>query len=402
MGAFQVRLLKAIDRRIGRAAYQALVHRQRPRPGAGVLPHPVRKILVLRPGGIGDAVLFFPLLHALRRAFPGARLDVLAERRNVGLFDANDVVDRAYAYDRGSGRDLLTVLQQRYDVAIDTEQTHFLSAIVTYFTGAPIRCGFDTQGRGGLFTHRVGYSDQVYEVRSFLSLACALTGKDQPFDPEQPFFPVREEHVAWARTLLGAVSREGVAVVSPGASMPQRRWAPERYQELIRWFVGKGWRVVIVGGSTDVVAARRATEGIDGNRVINLAGRTSLARTAAMIALADLYVSSDSGPLHIAYGVGTPTVHLFGSGILEKWAPAGSLYRAVHKALPCSPCTRYGYTPPCPYGVECMKQIEVADVIRRVIEVLEDRSDTALARRQDNRYAQLAGRGRRVDSPGSR
>lgn len=370
MGALQVRLLKELDHVVGRAVYRAFLGRRRARAGEGVLPNPVRRILVLRPGGIGDAVLFFPLLHALRDTFPQARLDVLAERRNVGLFEANDVVDRAYAYDRNRGRDLLAAIRNGYDVAIDTEQYHFLSAVVTYLTGAPVRVGFDTQGRGGLFTHRVGYSDQTYEVYSFLNLFRALTGTERAFDPERPFFPVSDAHLAWARTLLGERTHQRVAVISPGASMKQRLWAPERYRQLVRWLIDRGLHVVLTGGAGDVAAAQATIADVDLTRVINLAGTTSLARTAAVIALADLYVSSDTGPLHIAYGVGTPTVHLFGSGILSKWAPLGSRYRAVHKALPCSPCTRYGYTPPCPYGVECMKRIEVEDVITGVREVL--------------------------------
>jgi lipopolysaccharide heptosyltransferase II len=379
MGALQVRLLKELDHVVGRAVYRAFLGHRRRRPNEGVLPVPVRKILVLRPGGIGDAVLFFPLLHALRETFPEARLDVLAERRNVGLFNANDVVDRAYAYDRGFGRELLAVVREGYDVAIDTEQYHFLSAVVTYLTGAPVRCGFDTQGRGGLFTHRVGYSDQTYEVYSFLHLFHALTGGQRDFDPEKPFFPISDAHLTWARALLGERGHERVAVVSPGASMKQRLWAPERYRQLVQWLVDKGLCVVLIGGPGDVEAARRTTAGIDPSRIINLAGTTSLARTAAVIALADLYVSSDTGPLHIAYGVGTPTVHLFGSGILAKWAPLGSRYRAVHKALPCSPCTRYGYTPPCPYDVECMKRIAVEDVIAGVVQVLEGTANTTPA-----------------------
>ena len=375
MGALQVRLLKAIDQFIGRVVYRGFLlwHRRHPRPGDGVLPDPVTKILVVRPGGIGDAVLFFPLLQALRQTYPLARLEVLAEKRNVGLFTTNDIVHRAYAYDRGCGRELLAVLRQRYDIVIDTEQTHFLSAIITYLTGAPVRCGFDMRGRGGLFTHRVRYSDQIYEVHSFLSLFHVLTGKEQSFDPEQPFFPINDQHMAWARTVLGNGSDSRIAVVFPGASTKMKRWAPKRYRELVRWLIEHGLRVVIIGGAADVAVARIVTEGLDASRVLNLAGTTTLPRTAAVIALADLYVSSDTGPLHIAYGVGTPTVHLFGSGILEKWAPAGSRYRAVHKALPCSPCTRYGYTPPCPYGVECMKQIGVDDVIPKLIEALAER-----------------------------
>ena len=380
MGAATVRLLKGADRVLGRTLYRFFLHRRKrhPRPGEGVLPDPVTSILVIRPGGIGDAVLVFPLLGALRAAFPKARLEVLAERRNVGLFAANSVVDRAWAYDRRLGGELAEVLRRRYDLVVDTEQYHFLSAIVTWLTGAPVRAGFDTQGRGGLFTHRVRYSDQVYEVRSFLSLARELTGREVPFDQERPFFPVAEEHLAWARGLLGRApggsesraAPQPVAVVSPGASMPQRRWDPERYRQLVRWLTEQGMRVVVIGGAGDVPTARRVVAGFDPARVVSIAGDASLARTAAVIALADLYVSSDTGPLHIAYGVGTPTVHLFGSGILEKWTPASLRYQAVHKALPCSPCTRYGYTPPCPYDVECMRRIVVDDVIARAREII--------------------------------
>jgi lipopolysaccharide heptosyltransferase II len=375
MRALQVRLLKALDHLIGRTVYRAFLHwnQRRVRPGDGVIPTRVTKILVVRPGGIGDAVLFFPLLQALRREFPQARLDVLAERRNVGLFATNDVVHHAYAYDRSYGRELLAVLRGKYDIVIDTEQTHFLSAILTYLTGAPVRCGFDTQGRGGLFTHRVHYSDQIYEVHSFLSLFRALTGKQEEFNPDQRFFPVAEEHLAWARSLLSNGSGARLAIVLPGASTPLRRWAPERYRQVVQWLIEQGLRVAIIGGASDVEVAQQVIDGLDPSRVINLTGKTNLPRTAAVIALADVYVSSDTGPLHIAYGVGTPTVHMFGSGILEKWAPGGSRYRAVHKALPCSPCTRYGYTPPCPYGVECMKRIEVDDVIPKLVEALAER-----------------------------
>jgi lipopolysaccharide heptosyltransferase II len=379
MAALQVRLLKAIDHLIGRTIYRAFLywHRRHPRPGDGELTAPVTSILVVRPGGIGDAVLFFPLLHALRREFPQARLEVLAERRNVGLFGSNDVVHHAYAYDGRYGRELLTLLRRSYDIVIDTEQSHFLSALITYLTGAPVRCGFDTQGRGGLFTHRVHYSDQIYEVHSFLNLFQALTGKRPPFDADRPFFPIGEEHLAWARARLGNGAEARLAVVLPGASTPLKRWAPQRYRRVVQWLIEQGLRVVVIGAATDVPAAREVTEGLDQSRIINLAGATNLPRTAAVIALADVYVSSDTGPLHIAYGVGTSTVHMFGSGILEKWAPAGSRYRAVHKALPCSPCTRYGYTPPCPYGVECMKRIEVDDVIPKLIEALAERSAPA-------------------------
>ncbi len=387
MGALQIRALKAADRAVVRTLYRALLarryaHGAQGSPAGPPDPKSVRRILVIRPGGIGDAVLFFPMLQALRREYPEARLEVLAEQRNVGLFEANEVVDRARAYDRGGGLELWGALQERWDIVVDTEQYHMLSALVAYRTGAPVRCGFDTQGRGGLFTHRAPYSDQVYEVYSFLDLVKAITGRPVAFDPEAPFFPVaagpREEARRRLSRRLPGFEQSGIVVISPGASMRQRIWAPERYRALARFLLDRGLQVAVIGSASDVPAARAVSDDLPRDRVADFAGTMSLATTAGLITAARLYVSSDTGPLHIAYGVGVPTVHLFGSGILEKWAPAGRRTRAVTGALPCSPCTRYGYTPPCPYDVECMKRITVDDVIARAREAL-DASGTAPA-----------------------
>ncbi len=107
------------------------------------------------------------------------------------------------------------------------------------------------------------------------------------------------------------------------------------------------------------------------NVPIILASKTSLMEGGGLIKRCDVLVSNDSGLMHIAYGVGTPTVSLFGAGIEKKWAPLGSRNIIINKNLPCSPCTRYGYTPPCPYGVACMDAIGVEDVMRAIDEVLD-------------------------------
>src|SRR3970282_1291960 len=107
-------------------------------------------------------------------------------------FRANDRVDNVVAYDEALGLGLARILRSAsYDLVIDTEQYHYLSAVVAHLMGARISCGFDTRGRGGLFTHRVHYDDQTYEVFSFLDLARKVTGRVSVFDPESPFFPVR-------------------------------------------------------------------------------------------------------------------------------------------------------------------------------------------------------------------
>jgi len=374
MGSLQVRALKGFDRTLGRAAYRSLLascqRRGVVRSVTSAPPEPdqVRRVLVIRPGGIGDAVLFYPMLFALRDAWPNVTIEVLAERRNAGVFLANDVVARVYAYDRAMSGDLIRALKGRYDVVVDTEQYHYLSALVAYLTRAPVRCGFDTRGRGGLFTHRVPYDDQTYEVLCFLRLAHAVTGRNVAFDPDVSFFPVREGLLEEARSKYSLFRGSGTVVIQPGASMIQKRWEPEKFRAVANWVAARGLRTVLLGGPQDSQFAREIAADLPTDRVINLCP-LPLPQTAAVVALSDLYVGSDTGVMHIAYGVGTPTVHLFGPGAIEKWAPRGSRYQAISKKLPCSPCIRYNYVPPCPYDVECMKMISVNEVIEAISRV---------------------------------
>ena len=111
-------------------------------------------------------------------------------------------------------------------------------------------------------------------------------------------------------------------------------------------------------------------EVIAGGLGLNLAGMTSLSETAAVIQKSSLLLSGDSGVLHIAVGLGVPTVSLFGPGRVKKWAPQGERHIVISKELPCSPCTTFGTTPPCPNGIRCMSDITVDEVVNAVTRLL--------------------------------
>lgn len=103
---------------------------------------------------------------------------------------------------------------------------------------------------------------------------------------------------------------------------------------------------------------------------LNLAGLTSLPETAAVIQQSSLLLSGDSGVLHIAVGLGVPTVSLFGPGMVKKWAPQGDRHIVINKGLPCSPCTTFGTTPHCPIDTQCMRNITVDEVVNAVTMLL--------------------------------
>ncbi len=338
--------------------------------GAGLAAAaPPRRALVIRPGGIGDAVLFLPMLTELRRAWPQAEIDLLVEKRNAGVVRGLGLVDRVLLYDRFPGG-LPHALAARYDVVIDTEQYHRASAIVAFLTRAPRRIGFGTNVRRLLLTDALPYDQSVYEARSFLELARRATGREPRWDPEQPFLPLDPEAVRFAAQALEPLGDRPRVAIHPGASIPERRWPPERYAEVAAQLAAQGVGIAVLGGREDVKAAAAIAERLAGQAAVNLAGKSTLAQAAAIVAQVDVYVSADTGVLHLAYAVGTRTVHLFGPGVLSKWGPPGHRFRSIAADAPCSPCTVYGYTPPCNQGNVCMLRIEPARVVREVLEQL--------------------------------
>jgi hypothetical protein len=156
-------VFKKLDRLIGPAAVWML-----PRPSFRQPEH-MGRILVIRPGGIGDAVLLLPLLTALKTVHRSARITVLAERRNGAVFSLSESVSDLLLYDRPY--DLLKAVRDTYDAVIDTEQWHHLSAVIARMTGAPMLIGFATNDRARMFTHPVAYSQDDHEYASFMRLA---------------------------------------------------------------------------------------------------------------------------------------------------------------------------------------------------------------------------------------
>ncbi len=330
----------------------------------------VRRILVIRPGGLGDAALTVPMLQALRQGFPEAGIDVLVERRNAGVYEISDVVDEIYRYDSGALSVLRRLRNVQYDLVIDTEQFHHFSTVFANLLRPKFLCGFNTLGRSHLQTHSVPYSDDAYEVYSFLRLAESVLGSSINFDPDRPFIDVMPEAQAWAAQAMEAKDARAAAVIAPVAGGSSRLWPVARYAEVAEWLIGCGHYVVLLAGRDGIEAASKISHHCRPGAVLNLAGETTLAQSAAVLQQAGLSVSADTGVMHLAYGVGTPTVALFGSGSHLKWGPPGRDHRIVRNGLSCSPCIRFGRLPSCPHDFACMRELHAGDVIAAIEDLL--------------------------------
>ncbi|MBI2486842.1 MAG: glycosyltransferase family 9 protein [Deltaproteobacteria bacterium] len=330
------------------------------------------KILVIRPGGIGDAALLYPALKLLRESYKYAEINFLAEKRNAGILTGCPYINNLFLYDFRPPLELFKILRTDYDIVIDTEQWHRMTSALSFLTKAPIRAGFATNERAELYTHPVFYSHDDYEVYSFLNLVSAVTGKQYDFNESEPFIPLDSNLISGVMHSIVEFGKKWRALmgVFAGATIAERRWGINRFAELAKSLLGEDVGIVIVGGKSDIKDAKSFEEIVGTENILSFVGKTSLMETAAIISKLDLFVTGDTGLMHVAYGVGTPTVSLFGAGIQRKWAPIEKRHVVINKNLPCSPCTKFGYTPKCPFNVKCLNDITVEDVKESVLRLL--------------------------------
>ncbi len=359
----QTYLLKKLDSCLGNIAVKAVrtvgkTIKSEPPPSLSSS----EKILIIRPGGIGDAVLLIPVLNALKTHFPASEIHILAETRNLGVFEMVNFV-RVFNY--GKLRHMKYMLKKSYDIVIDTEQWHRLSAVLAYIINSQIKIGFATNERKILFDYPISYSQEKYEIDNFFELIRPLIG-ECPKKPYSRFLSPPE--------IANPFGSDSFVAIFPGASIPERMWPLERFKAIAEWLESKlGFAVAVVGGNQEYDMGKYIVSNI--RRGINLAGKLALKSTAAHLSRASFLVTSDSGLMHLAVATGTPVVALFGPGIENKWAPRDGRSIIINKRLPCSPCTMFGYTPPCRINARCMKEIHIDDVKKGILEIISKSKD---------------------------
>ncbi len=354
--------LKRIDALLGPALCRVFARTQR------ALRYPALEslggaLLVVRPGGIGDAVMTLPMLSSLRAALPGREVDVLCESRNRALYRLADPALRLLSYDTDPFGTLLALRRRGYALVLDTEQYHHFSAVLAAWTRAPLRVGFKINARrNALYTHLVGYDLDGPEDRQFGRLAAAVL---------DPLPPLPEKHGLLAAAALPPLAPHGggaaaapLAAVHAGGSVPEKRWAAEKYAALCDQLAERfGLAPVLLGGAADRTFARTIRR-LCRRPPEDACGTCDLSGTAALCRAASVFVGPDSGIAHLASAVGTPCVVLFGPSDPAKWGP-GEQGRVVRHPVPCGPCAIFGYNKPCRIHA-CMEGIAVESVLEAV------------------------------------
>lgn len=321
----------------------------------------IKNILVITLSNIGDVVLTFPVIDALRGQFPDAALSVMASAQAKELFKDNPNIREAIVYNKRTGlkaklRLVLQLRKKRYDLVLDLRNTLF-----PYLINAPLRQSIFRRAPRHLSHMRDRHLWKLTStIPSFVSGEFVLTHFSTPIKPED------ERYIDQFLREKGVKDNHRIVILNPGAHSHIKRWKKDGFRYLCQRLISTpGVKVVIIGERADLPLAEEIISGL-GNEPIIACGRTSLTQLFSLISRSTLIVSNDTAPIHIASYLGVPVVAIFGPTDPDKYKPQGVNDIVIRQDLSCSPCERAL----CQFNEECMQLVRPEEVFRAIDKLL--------------------------------
>ncbi len=321
-----------------------------------IIPGEIRKIAVINLGGIGDLLLSTPALRALRNAYPDGRIILLVSLGAFEFAKGLTCIDSIFVLRFSVSpvavianiKTLLALRKEKLDLAVNmrtlvSQMSAFKMRLLLGIIGPKIKAGRDTQGRGWFFDVRIAEEDigETYEMDYDIETAEALGAR---VTDETPDFKVREEDSKEVKFLLDSsgVSADNIIVgIHPGGK-PSHRWPAANFIETMKRIADKRkCAFVITGEKGDALALQGLMCGSD-IKVIDLTGKLNIRQLGALIGMCGVYISGDTGPMHIAAALKTPQVAIFGPGYLSRFNPRHINEKAVtlYEKQACAPCNK--------------------------------------------------------------
>jgi heptosyltransferase I len=371
-----------------------------------------RRILLIKLSAVGDVVQTIPLLNALRRRYPSAQIDWLVTPAIADLLRHNPAISNVIEFAREDwsrprtptpyvnyARLASKLRASMYDLVLDVHG-QFRTAVFVLASGAPVRIGFDRPRKGVwdasprhfpeearkhawqgaregswlAYTHHIPVPTlDIHAVDRYLSVGPMLGLEAGPPDFSFPIPPAASESVDALlrdRALAGAP----LLLMAPGTIWETKHWGTEKFAEVARHFLHRGFAVALMGSRRERVVCEEVARLAPG--AVDIAGETTLTELAALIRRSTISVTNDSGPMHFAVALGRPVVSIFGPTDPIWIGPYGRAGAVLRAGVPCSPCLLRQLSR-CRFGHVCMENVSARAVIERMEDVINGSGSAA-------------------------
>jgi ADP-heptose:LPS heptosyltransferase len=353
--------------------------------GDGGCSGDIQSILLIRLDHLGDVLLTTPAIKPLRRRFPHARITLVVKKWALEAVKNNPCVDRIIVFNpfwtvsKGEGTKtaggagmyrLIRLLRgEGFDLAIDFKGD-FRNILIAYLSGAKRRISYGIRGGGFLLTDVVPYEQGIHEIDKNLRLLVPLGINSDGSHME--LYP-NSGDVAEAEEILdqeGIDLRRRTIALHYGGGSQYKRWGVEKFVTLARRLTkDNSTNVLFFGGPYE---GKPFGSGEQPEKGIFLMPDMTVCQMAAAFQRCDVLVCNDSGPMHMALAVGTPTVAIFGPTFADRFGPKDlSKNKVVRSSLPCSPCWHPDTTIACK-AANCLKGIAVDEVMAAIEELVRE------------------------------
>ncbi len=348
----------------------------------------MQRILVCHTGGwIGDMVLITPTLRKLKEIYPSSFLTILLRPLVADLMSSNPYVDRCIIDSKNAGALksifglVKTIRRLFFDIAIILHPTSYRNAFIPYLARIPMRIGSNYRGRATFFTSTVSHTESQHEVERYLRILQLLSLDDTSVSVESyntsdspahlEFWHSDDERETVAKILLsnGISTSDRLIALNIGTTWQTKQWKIRNFSELIRRITDlkHNISIIVTGSKTEQNLSHELPIS---NKIVNLVGKTDILQLGALLEKCELCISGDSGPMHIAAAVGTPTIALFGPTDPLRHRPYGVNHTIIEKPISCRPCYKtYCHRKDAPNV--CMNEITVQEVVDEITRKLQ-------------------------------
>lgn len=336
-----------------------------------------KNILVVKMSAIGDVIHALPVAYALKQGFPQAKITWVVEKAAYDLLTENPYIDEVILFEKHKFRSLRGLInhmpsfsrmlkEKKFDVCLDL-QGLMKSAAVAYLSRAPLKLGFCNMRELSQLVSRpvCGTHSTGHVVERYLDVVRALGA-----DIGQVKFPVvvtAQEQLAaeQAAAQAGFNLQQSYAVLAPGANWANKRWPTAYFAALSDRLYEQGLTTVVIGGPADVELAEEIIT-LSAAPPKNLVGKTTLKQLAHILKNAQVLVGGDTGPMHLAAGLGTAVVALMGPTDSERNGPYGNGHIVLTVSHDCAGCWKRQ----CAKGIDCLAAIDVEQVYQAVRQLI--------------------------------